>query len=273
VTLGVLKIKYLKIKYTEYLEVSLPTFATRTLRTIARHAKLHPGVTIIIINWNSAGLLRTTLTAIRRFTRQDVSILIVDNSSKDDSRPFLRTLQDCRVMRLPYNVGHGYALDLGFLMARTEIVVALDVDAFPISHEWLKTLTAPLVRGYHIVGAHIHRNFAHPCCLAMPLRWFIERNHTFQPNWGLGTSLGITEWDVGELISIREKGHVLLIEPSEIRGPGHVGTIFGGVVYHNFYGTRHYGLAPGALLDGISRDDATRAWAEAKERFLGAETK
>jgi glycosyl transferase family 2 len=246
--------------------------ATRTLRMMARRARLRPGITIVIVNWNSADFLRTTLSAIRRFTSQDVSILVVDNYSKDGSRSSLRGLQDCRVMCLPYNVGHGPALDLALLTARTEYVVTLDVDAFPVSDEWLETLTGPLRRGYHVVGAHMYREFAHPCCLAMRLRRFIELNHTFHPNcrdWGETANLGITEWDVGELISMRERGSVLLIEPSETRGPGFVGTVFGGVVYHNFYGTRYFGPTADARFDGISRHDASQAWTEAKERFLG----
>ena len=58
-------------------------------------------------------------------------------------------------MTLDTNVGHGPALDLGWLRARTQTVVALDVDAFPISDSVAVTPDDTARRGWrHVVGAH-----------------------------------------------------------------------------------------------------------------------
>jgi hypothetical protein len=66
-------------------------------------------------------------------------------------------------------------------------------------------------------------------------------------------------WDVGELISRREEPNVALIEPSEVRGPGVIGTVYGGLVYHN-----------GVSAHGRERNRAEGrlAWQEACTRYL-----
>ena len=103
-------------------------------------------------------------------------------------------------------MGHGAALDLGWLRARTSVVVALDVDAFPISDQWLSRLTTPLDEGATVVGAHggevldrlsrdvppewRGRDFVHPCCLAMRLRDFVARDHSFRADRSSGRDPG-----------------------------------------------------------------------------------
>ncbi len=44
-------------------------------------------------------------------------------------------------------------MDLGFLAARTEFCVALDVDAFPIRGEWIETIRAEPEQGAAVIGA------------------------------------------------------------------------------------------------------------------------
>jgi len=55
-----------------------------------------------------------------------------------------------RAVRLPFNLGHDLALDIGFLLVDTEYVVALDVDAIPLHERWLKELLQPLSTGSEI---------------------------------------------------------------------------------------------------------------------------
>jgi hypothetical protein len=107
--------------------------------------------------------------------------------------------------------------------------------------------------------------FAHPCCIAMRTRDFVERNHTFIPNHGKG-KYGVDQWDVAQRISMRERGRVFLVELSEVRGPRALGSVFGGIVYHNFFSIRP---VIGPDNEGVSRDEALRAWEEAKGKYLG----
>src|SRR2546425_169352 len=61
--------------------------------------------------------------------------------------------------------------------------------------------------------------------------------------------------DVGEIISLSHPGRVHLLPVTESIGPGIVGSVFGGVVYHNFYGMR-FTLEEADVLDGrVKRDD------------------
>jgi len=229
-------------------------------------------VTVVIVNWNSLAQLQVSVEAVRKFSPTGTKIIVVDNNSEDGSQSWLNR-QDLKVLLLDRNVGHGAALDLGVLAARTEYIVTLDVDAFPIAFNWLETLTSLLVNA-HVAGAHggevldrltpappegwTKRSFVHPCCLAMRLERFVGRRHTFRQVRESGL-------DVGHLISVREEGHLGLVEPTSTIGPGALGTVFGEIVYHNFYGTRIRG---DAVVDGLSGTQAQAAWDLAVDRYL-----
>lgn len=245
------------------------------LRAAARTRPDRPGTTIVTVTWDSAAYLAVALHALQRFT-PEARVLVVDNASTDATTALLAATPGVRVVRLPVNIGHGPAMDIGFLLARTELVVALDVDAFPLSAGWLEELTAPLRAGQTVSGVHMGGGYAHPACLAMHRQQFLRAGHTFTGNFaflrGAGTR-GVDAWDVGERISMREgPERTHLIEPTEVRGPGAVGMTFGAVAYHNAYATRHRAEPDSeAGLDGarVTADDATEAWAEATLRHLG----
>ena len=78
--------------------------------------------------------------------------------------------------------------------------------------------------------------------------------------------------DVGEEISLREAPNVRFFDITSQRGPGDVGTVFGDLVYHNFYATRFHGSEEETLDGVVAADDPARAWDEALERYGGAES-
>jgi hypothetical protein len=168
-------------------------------------------------------------------------------------------------------------MDLGFALARTEYVVALDIDAFPISADWLDVTLAPVRSGAadvagggfcdavtapgsdgQLMAGYAGKPFVHPSLLAMRRSRFVLRRHSFrdQP----------PDWDTGERITRLEPRHTI-IEPTSIRGPSVVGTVFGGVVYHNFYSTRVRKDAR-STIDGITETEPAKAWEEALDRYL-----
>lgn len=227
-------------------------------------------VSVVIVNWNTLPYLRETLGALRRFSDAPLEVIVVDNGSTDGSVEFLRAAPGLRRICLRRNVGHAAALDLGFLAASSEIVLALDVDAFPIKASWLESIVSPLRRGCAVSGVRLWRPYAHPCCMAMRKARFVLRRHTFRARYSSDREkLGRTAWDVGESISMRETGStggVNLVPLTSQRGPGDVGTVFGDCVYHNFYSARHQkGRGP---IDGVSAEDAARAWEEAVRLYL-----
>jgi glycosyltransferase involved in cell wall biosynthesis len=229
------------------------------------------GVTVVTVNFNARECLEVLVHAVRKHSPSAVRIVVVDNASRDGSRAWLRAHPEIRSLRLPANVGHGLGLDLGVLISDTEFVVALDVDAFPISPRWLDTVLGPLRHGHEVAGAefcedgNVGRRFAHPCFLAMRRRRYLERGHSFEQRGRFALEPGARqEWhDVGEAISAREHGLVELIPTTRFRGPARVGSVFGDVVYHNGYSTR-FTKYEGDVLDRVvARSDPGLAWAEA----------
>jgi hypothetical protein len=166
------------------------------------------------------------------------------------------------------NFGHGSALDIGVLAADTSIVVTFDIDAFPISKEWLPAVREPLENGSVIAGAHWNRAYVHPCFAALRRADFIDYGLSFAAV-GRCPSAEVRATgvylDAGEAVS-----HVLSlaygtkalhkIPPTSIRGPGAIGTVFGDVVYHNFYSTHVRGELGAA---------AARAWDDAVRQYVG----
>jgi glycosyltransferase involved in cell wall biosynthesis len=234
--------------------------ASRTMRSL-RPTELAPGrFTVLTVNWNTVEYLRTVLDAVARFSPPGTEVVVADNASKDGSREFLRTA-GVNWFGLPINLGHGPAMDMATTRVQTEYFVTLDVDAFPITADWLDVLRGHLEAGNEVVGGRLYRSFAHPSMMAMRTQRFRERKHTFiRSAWRTSDDFVHGEsWDVGELISRREAPKVALIEASEVRGPGVIGTVYGGLVYHN--GVSAHGRAE-------NREEGRTAWREATERFL-----
>ena len=231
----------------------------------ARYRRRKPGLTIVIVNFNGEGFIQVALSAVRRFSPEGVQVMVVDNASSDASVGWLRSQHDLDAVFLRRNIGHGLGLDLGFHRAGTSHVIALDVDAFPISDRWISTLLEPLDDpDTFVVGAETWRPYAHPCALAMRSGDFVAQRCSFRGGKYDG------RWcDVGEIISLSHPGRVRLIPVTESIGPGIVGSVFGGVVYHNFYGAR-FALEDAEVLDGhVRRDDVAVVWKSAISKYLG----
>lgn len=236
--------------------------------------RLRRGVTIAIVNWNSIDLLADVLRALERYgppSRGRLEVLVIDNGSTDGSREFLRACRaepGFRSLLLSRNIYHGPAMDLAFLLARTEYVVALDVDAFPVTDGWLDELLAPLAAGKTVAGAEAARGYIHPCCLAMRTERFASLDHTFTPHVGTWSPdrLGLDEWDTGESITMREgPDHIAAFPRTRVRGPLQLGSVFGHFVYHNGASTR---LRSDVKIDGLTVSDAESAWREAVAEFV-----
>ena len=234
----------------------------------ARRRAVRVGVTVVTVNYNSLPQLRVLLEAVDRYTNRHVDIVVVDNGSTDGSREFLRAHPTVRALLLPVNIGHGPALDLAMFAATTTIVVAFDVDAFPISSDWLPSVVERLENGSAIVGAHLHRAYVHPCFLGMRRSDFTHYRLSFVPVGHPSLSPRRPAplfLDVGEALShalsqVYGSFAVDKIAPTSIRGPGMIGTVFGELVYHNLYTTHGVGDA---------HTEGAAAWQEAVERYLG----
>jgi glycosyltransferase involved in cell wall biosynthesis len=244
----------------------VPGLRARARRRLGR---LRPGVaTVVTVNWNSWPHLEVLIDVVRRRSPDDTRIIAVDNGSEDESRQQLSASEGVRGVLLPVNVGHELALDLAVLLSDTEFVVALDVDAFPLHDDWLERLLAPLSEGAMVSGARLNRDYVHPCCWAMRTARFVERGHSFRAHYRPREGGRDASGDVGEEISAAEAPNLHFFEITSQRGPGDVGTVFGDLVYHNFYATRFKATSEATLDGAVGRDDQESAWKEALERYV-----
>ena len=238
--------------------------ATRAIGLrVAGARRLRGGVTIVTASHDTLPYLRACVAAVRRHSPAGVDIVVVDNASTDGTRRWAAGIPGVRVVRLPINISHGPALDVGVLwLCRTEHFVVLDVDAFPIDDRWLPRLLSALDAGSQAAGARAPNDadpsYVHACCLAMRTRRFVDERHTFAPG---------PTWDVAQRISQREWPQVTLIEPTSIRGPGVLGTVFGDLVYHNFYAAG-FSVTSRDRIDEIDRGAPEEAWRDAMTRYF-----
>jgi glycosyltransferase involved in cell wall biosynthesis len=242
----------------------LPVQRARARRRIG---SLRPGATVVTVNWNSWEHLAVLIDLVTRRSPPGTEILVLDNGSSDVSRKRLRETESVRHVLLPVNMGHDFALDLGVLLCDTEYVVTLDVDAFPLHERWLEELLAPLAEGAQVAGARLNREYVHPCCWAMRTRRFVERGHSFRAHYRPREEGRDASGDVGEEMSAAEAPNLHFFEVTSRRGPGDVGTVFGDLVYHNFYSTR-FNATAATTLDGVVEvGEPARAWEEALRRY------
>jgi glycosyltransferase involved in cell wall biosynthesis len=246
--------------------VAVPLLQERARRRLSR---LEPGAaTIVTVNWNSWPHLEVLVDVVQRRSPAGTRIIAVDNGSKDESRARLAERPGVKAVKLPVNVGHELAMDLGVLQVETEFVVALDVDAFPLHDDWLDRLLGPLDEGAQVSGARLNREYVHPCCWAMRTARFVGQGHSFRSHYVPRSEDRDASGDSGEEISTAEAPNLHFFEVTSQRGPGDVGTVFGDLVYHNFYATR-FNASSEQTLDGVvAVDDPSQAWQEALRRYV-----
>jgi len=243
----------------------VPLLRARARRRLDR---LEPGTaTVVTVNWNSWEQLRVLIEVVERRSPPGTRIVVVDNGSRDESRERLAAMPAVRAVKLPLNLGHELAMDIGVLLVETEFAVALDVDAFPLHEDWLQRLLTPLSEGAQVSGARLNREYVHPCCWAMREARFVECGHSFRSHYQPRQEGRDASGDSGEEISAAEAPDLHFFEVASQRGPGDVGTVFGDLVYHNFYSTRFRATSDAVLDVHVTNDAAAAAWDEAVARY------
>lgn len=100
-------------------------------------------VSVVILNWNGAELLRTYLPSVCRYTCGDLADLIVaDNGSDDDSLKVLREeFPQVKVIAMPVNSGFAEGYNIALQHIHTEYVVLLNSDV-EVTEGWLEPMVA-----------------------------------------------------------------------------------------------------------------------------------
>lgn len=96
-------------------------------------------VTIVITTWNSLDFLKLCMGALKKYTEQPYSVIILDNGSVDGTREYVSSLNDktIKYLRSERNLGTIRALKRAEKWIKTKFVVLLDSDSI-VSPGWLE---------------------------------------------------------------------------------------------------------------------------------------
>jgi len=111
---------------------------------------------IIILSYNSRDRIKRCIESVRKFTKEDYLITVVDNDSKDGSRQYLSSLKDIQTIFSAENLGCSKATNLAFKKTKREFIVLLDDDA-EVSRGWLTKISTQMrnITNVGIVGCKI----------------------------------------------------------------------------------------------------------------------
>lgn len=229
------------------------------------------GATVIVVSWNTCEVLKSVLGAVREHSPAGTKIIVIDNGSSDGTAEWLRDqeLTD-RCVLLPFNIGHGRGLDIGFALATTETVITLDSDAFPFRDDWLDILTEPLEQSsVQAAGMWGKRNRLHPACAAFRRTAFYDArmsftNYTPWMDRGEAPVFGENSWDTAELLFERIGPDRVVLHP--VSANEHGGSTMSNAVYHHEQMTTVQIDLP--KLDAQSRRES---WNRAVEDLLAAD--
>ncbi|WP_139489285.1 glycosyltransferase family 2 protein [Brevibacillus dissolubilis] len=102
-------------------------------------------VSVIIPAYNEAANIEATLQAVRRAVPCD-ELIVVDDGSQDDTVRLAKRYAD-HVCSLPQNYGKGTALQIGWRLARGEVLLLLDGDLKETAAEAHRLVT-PVLEGH-----------------------------------------------------------------------------------------------------------------------------
>jgi glycosyltransferase involved in cell wall biosynthesis len=168
----------------------------------------NPGVSIVIVNFNTREYIFDLLDSIRRFTKYEpLETIVIDNCSTDGSREELDVYNGITYFKAKFNAGHGPGIHRGILASGYDYVLLLDADTVILKAGLIERLVGvmdrdktfaagvpQLLNSYglwvHITGPKsltdylrssvsvINRhefNSIHPFCCLINRRMYIER--------------------------------------------------------------------------------------------------
>ena len=154
-------------------------------------------IDIIIPNYNGAAFLPTCLDALRRQTRRDFCVVVVDDGSTDDSCELLRRhYPEVQVIALPQNRGLAVAVNAAFDATGGEYVVLLNNDT-EVQPRWLEQLVGALDR-------YPEYAFAASKLMLFDRREFIHSAGDFYRTDGVPGNRGVWQHDAPQFSVMQE---------------------------------------------------------------------
>ncbi len=97
-------------------------------------------VAIVILNWNGTDMLRTYLTGVLQYSRDEATVYVADNASTDDSVELLRTrFPECRLILFEKNWGFADGYNKALQQIEAEYYLLLNSD-IEVTHHWLSPM-------------------------------------------------------------------------------------------------------------------------------------
>ena len=178
--------------------------------------------------------------SVRKFTSEKYEIIIIDNGSLPENLEWLEKQKDIKLIKLPKNIGHGNAMDLGTELAESEYVCFLDIDSHIQRERWDEDLlelynSDPLIRLIGVVGPE--QKPLHPPLFFYKRSFVLENNILFKYLPRLSTDTAQKAyWDIlnlGFKVERLQKGtkvYNCIGDEIHLNGTS--------LVYHHWYGSR-----------------------------------
>ncbi|HEV2614686.1 MAG TPA: glycosyltransferase family 2 protein [Gammaproteobacteria bacterium] len=158
-------------------------------------------VSVIIVNYNTADLIKNCIASVLMQKNISLEIIVVDNASKDNSLAVLEKLEDkIRVIANKDNLGFGKANNQGFKVSSGKTIFLLNPDAVLASNNVLETLLNFMEKntGVGIVGPRVMGDNK----ATQPQTQYPGQSHLKKP---LETLPGKIAWIIGASMFIRRE--------------------------------------------------------------------
>lgn len=100
-------------------------------------------ISVIIPTFNASGFIERQLTSLKNQTIKEIEIIVVDSSSRDNTKGLAKTL-GAEVIVIPKEAfDHGKTRTLGGKKAKGEIIIYLTQDALPADENAIENLMKP----------------------------------------------------------------------------------------------------------------------------------
>jgi GT2 family glycosyltransferase len=109
--------------------------------TLVRPGEGEPAISVVMVTRGAWALTEQALAALHAHTARQYELIIVDNDSRDETREKLSVLDDARVVLNDHNAGFGPACNQAAALARADLLLLLNTDAF-VRPGWLEPMLA-----------------------------------------------------------------------------------------------------------------------------------
>jgi len=104
------------------------------------NGRLHPEISVIVVNWNGKRFLNACLSSLRRQTFSDFEVIVVDNGSEDGSAEYVRErFPEAKLIALGENRGFTGANIAGWKEANGKLMALLNNDT-EVHPRWLEEI-------------------------------------------------------------------------------------------------------------------------------------